>query len=82
MMKDDRDYYLYLRDRRITGNEYYPRVCIQYSRMNHIKKLPSLLGCRSYRRASNIGQTSKLLEHVETSTDFVNCHISFLSYLK
>jgi len=27
-MKDDRDYYLFLRDRRITGNEYYPRVCI------------------------------------------------------
>ena len=29
MMKDDRDYYMYLRDRRITGNEYYPRVCTQ-----------------------------------------------------
>ena len=29
MTKDDRDYYMYLRDRRITGNEYYPRVCIQ-----------------------------------------------------
>ena len=28
MTKDDRDYYMYLRDRRITGNEYYPRVCI------------------------------------------------------
>ena len=27
MLKDDRDYYMYLRDRRITGNEYYPRVC-------------------------------------------------------
>jgi hypothetical protein len=27
MTKDDRDYYMYLRDRRITGNEYYPRVC-------------------------------------------------------
>ncbi|CAF1583452.1 unnamed protein product [Rotaria magnacalcarata] len=25
IMKDDRDYYMYLRDRRITGNEYYPR---------------------------------------------------------
>jgi len=25
MLKDDRDYYMYLRDRRITGNEYYPR---------------------------------------------------------
>lgn len=28
LLKDDRDYYLFLRDRRITGNEYYPRVCL------------------------------------------------------
>jgi len=34
MTKDDRDYYMYLRDRRITGNEYYPRVCIQFMKMN------------------------------------------------
>ena len=32
MNKDDRDYYLYLRDRRITGNEYYPRVCSAYGK--------------------------------------------------
>jgi len=25
MMRDDRDYMSFLRDRRITGNEYYPR---------------------------------------------------------
>ncbi|CAF1136641.1 unnamed protein product [Rotaria sordida] len=25
LTKDDRDYYMFLRDRRITGNEYYPR---------------------------------------------------------
>jgi hypothetical protein len=34
MTKDDRDYYMYLRDRRITGNEYYPRVCIQLTHAN------------------------------------------------
>jgi len=38
MTKDDRDYYMYLRDRRITGNEYYPRVCIQYRETNYMKK--------------------------------------------
>jgi hypothetical protein len=57
MTKDDRDYYMYLRDRRITGNEYYPRVCILLHNINLRKLTLSFLGCRSDRRTSYISQT-------------------------
>ncbi len=75
MTKDDRDYYMYLRDRRITGNEYYPRVCIQCRETNYMKNFFLVQGVEAIDERPTLVKLRNLWNmQKHQQTYFAYCH--------